>query len=480
MTIRDTVEIQKTSAATEFSFGQSLASGSPVAPFDGWAQIVYFDNLRLFGTELTSSDSLRLLVNGSSVSSDLLSNRYALAGKSLSDCGEGTDTLYNYNAIDSVDTWLPLQVNEGDTLDFEAIADTSVVGSVIYDQIDTNLWTASIQEACPTSAFRYRLDFGLVFVQESLTIDLSQAEVWPTLPPCPPKGCAHDRVPPVDNTIDLITVALSDGSSPLVGHSVNLKVAWVDTSNGHVHTGGLMSPPSGSLGMLKVLPDSSAVGSDVTGTTNSLGHALFKYVSSEIGGEFELVATATVGQDTLVARDTVTVSALGLKMLPWSQSQPVVWRKFGGTPKHPGPDDNNFPWDYEPDYNHWGRPEVDSALVFIATQWKNTHPTEAPLWINDMSLPMGGLFDVNGLWTLGSGHHLHRLGRDADVKTKRQGSGAGVLLDTTLVKPKNLSFEELVIASGGCPVPQIHSGGTPNEHYHLFFYPETEQKPCRH
>jgi hypothetical protein len=61
--------------------------------------------------------------------------------------------------------------------------------------------------------------------------------------------------------------------------------------------------------------------------------------------------------------------------------------------------------------NHWGTPALVAGLQelgrrFFAQFQKN-------IWVNDISLPVGGLFDFQNTWT--PPHRTHRDGRDADV-----------------------------------------------------------------
>lgn len=64
-----------------------------------------------------------------------------------------------------------------------------------------------------------------------------------------------------------------------------------------------------------------------------------------------------------------------------------------------------------------------ARLLLYASLYQSTYGE--PLSINDLSLPIGGLFDLNGQWwaegnSSGNGHYSHRDGRHADFNSRRQ------------------------------------------------------------
>ena len=145
--------------------------------------------------------------------------------------------------------------------------------------------------------------------------------------------------------------------------------------------------------------------------------------------------------------------------------------------------DAAFPTCRTPDNNHAALADVVGNLEDIADGWAAEEPDQSPLRINDMSLPQGGKFDVTGQWR--GSHTFHRVGRDADIRTTRDlTQRTGVLLTVELdgegnpvtdqqgrQRFINREFEDLCVRNGAHPRPQIHSPGTNNEHYHVYFYP---------
>lgn len=163
----------------------------------------------------------------------------------------------------------------------------------------------------------------------------------------------------------------------------------------------------------------------------------------------------------------------GLIPLPNS----VYYDKIGGTNAHHEP-----PSFTSEDDNHWGTSSFISALTQVSREWNQSAEIgliefdQIPLHINDISLPNGGLFDIEGGWT--PSHDYHRVGRDADIRTTRtlkiNGGRVGVyLIPITVGKRKeyrNLIFERIWLRNGAYPEPKPHFPNTINEHYHVYFY----------
>lgn len=67
--------------------------------------------------------------------------------------------------------------------------------------------------------------------------------------------------------------------------------------------------------------------------------------------------------------------------------------------------------------SHYGTKEFIDTLTSIADEYRAACPKAKPLYINDMSLPWGGKFDLNRKWMTGS-HYTHKTGINADVSKK--------------------------------------------------------------
>lgn len=108
---------------------------------------------------------------------------------------------------------------------------------------------------------------------------------------------------------------------------------------------------------------------------------------------------------------------------------------------------------YHPD-SHYGTKEFIDALTSIADDYWAVcpGPKAKPLYINDMSLPWGGKFDLNLKWTTGS-HTEHQKGINADVSKKLVRKANRAKLLEIMCKKFNVGSE----------------GNKPSEapHYHL-------------
>lgn len=154
--------------------------------------------------------------------------------------------------------------------------------------------------------------------------------------------------------------------------------------------------------------------------------------------------------------------------------------KIGGTASHQGPPS------FQTDNNHYGTKAFVDSLIAIAKAWNgfaeldSIEAGQAPLRINDMSLPNGGKFDIEGKFLDRLSYHAyHRVGRDVDIRTTRilpeeSGGRTGVLLEPVKIsgrtRYRNRTFEDLWVEKGANPRPRVHAEGEDEEHYHIYFY----------
>ena len=138
-------------------------------------------------------------------------------------------------------------------------------------------------------------------------------------------------------------------------------------------------------------------------------------VASQIAGTY--IVTASLAAASAI-RDTVNlvVAVPGLELLPEGQN----YVKVGGTCEHHGPSDKSLadvPANCRtPDNNHWIQAEAADSLqraagAFRSAEWNRGREV---MRMNDISLPFGGLFDIDGNWR--SPHGSHRTGKDVDIE----------------------------------------------------------------
>ncbi|MBS1962111.1 MAG: hypothetical protein JST04_07845 [Bdellovibrionales bacterium] len=191
-----------------------------------------------------------------------------------------------------------------------------------------------------------------------------------------------------DNSNTVVTAIIqSDLGEDLSGKIVYFSTTPKVDSGGHLHP--LEGRPMGSF-----FPGPSCV-------TDGSGSCQVRYDAPEIGG-VETVSASMAGALTSNALD-LKIEVPGLKPL---EANPLFYQLTGT---------ENF--SYHPG-NHYMAEEnyIDIVAVVFFDQF------DAMLGINDMSLPMGGLFDIgpgddesktSEFWK--PPHSLHRLGRSADV-----------------------------------------------------------------
>ncbi len=169
--------------------------------------------------------------------------------------------------------------------------------------------------------------------------------------------------------------------------SVKFEVFAVDSSGGHDHNGNRNSY-AGKLDFY-------------TGMTDSSGRLTNIYTAGEFGGIEKIVVYLA---DDTTLRDTaeIVVAIPGLALLPESP----YYLKVGGTKYHHGPPR------YQDDHNHWGQSYLIDAIYAIALNYVDEGGEV--ILINDISLPYGGLFDINGNWVVP--HSTHRTGQNADIE----------------------------------------------------------------
>ena len=147
----------------------SSSVGAPVAPFDGVVRVTFFGPAHRFITQFATSDSVAILLNGVEKSSTAVLDHYTLNSSILSNCG-GNGTYYGYTVPGITSTWLPIQVSEGDTLDF-----ADGVGQALYSQQSDSVWDSSLEATCNLNVYYSRIPFGVEVVRDTLHLEFITA-----------------------------------------------------------------------------------------------------------------------------------------------------------------------------------------------------------------------------------------------------------------------------------------------------------------
>jgi hypothetical protein len=237
-----------------------------------------------------------------------------------------------------------------------------------------------------------QVDEGCAVCEISMSVSPSQ--VWPQIPASQrPVGYKEDWA-----KADVV-VTLTNPAPP-EGCTISLKVEPVENSGGHGHNS---SRPKGT-----VTPETLTIPGETIGAVSAI------YKSSEIGGEEKIIAEVK-GEKKNEA--TIQVNVPGLAPLAGG-SNLITWTS---TEKYHKLADSNY-----------GTSSTISTIFHAVNQYVQDYFLlpfyGANLAVVDMSLPQGGLFDVNGNWS--PSHTWHRLGKSVDFsKYYRDRNGRVVDID---------------------------------------------------
>jgi hypothetical protein len=177
------------------------------------------------------------------------------------------------------------------------------------------------------------------------------------------------------------TVTVTIRTNPATANrSVNLSLSGVAGSGGHASHSG--TRPVGSLAATQ-------------GTTNGSGIFQTTYTAPIFGGTVNILSR--VGQSNLEKVLEVIVAVEGLSELGASADYSLV----GTTTTHPD--------------NHYGTATALTNLPLIASDYLSQFSGAEILRYNDMSLVLGGKFDLSNNWSSGGDHSEHRIGINCDV-----------------------------------------------------------------
>ncbi|MEO0124193.1 MAG: hypothetical protein ABIL69_09375 [candidate division WOR-3 bacterium] len=246
----------------------------------------------------------------------------------------------------------------------------------------------------------------------------------------------YPDVEPVNLATTRVSVSVKNRAGiPIRNFPVRLDARSVRYSGGHAHNS---NRPCG------VFPNNQPM---ITGVTDDYGLFEPNYRAEKFGGKDSIFAYSNM--PNVETGDSVELQVM-VKDLGLLEIFAGEWYiKTGGTEYHHGhpgwPDD----------HNHFGTSYTNACIMLIGADYKDS--TGYRLRINDMSLPRGGLFDINGNWQ--PPHSTHRLGRNVDVPF--------VTAEGTPVNGR--IFKKIVIRTYAGDVY------TEGNHYHLTF-PQLEAR----
>lgn len=165
-------------------------------------------------------------------------------------------------------------------------------------------------------------------------------------------------------------------------------------TNAHYH----YNPAAVSSNMRCERPDqcSPQAGRSINGNTTVFGSIRFDILPGATG-QAERVAATTSSQSTYL--DYV----IGYNDIYWSD-HPEIWEQVGGNTTNHGSNQ----------YNHWMKSYPAYSLFYCTYEYLSVYP-QGKICTNDMSLPFGGVFDINQNWN--APHTFHKKGDTVDVPT---------------------------------------------------------------
>jgi hypothetical protein len=253
--------------------------------------------------------------------------------------------------------------------------------------------------------------------------------------------------------LDLLSVW---GNSSVPAKFVQVKMpppALLDNA-GHTHDG---PRPKGKYqvktGTVWTIVDSSVQTTDVTGSLH------FRFQASAYCAIEQLRFTPTRSTPGTLARIKINTRVPGLVRLTTGAN----FAKVGGTCAHHGPGGTGTC--ALPDTNHYGDSILCARIPILADSLAIYCPG-IQLKVNDMSLPLGGKFDIFGDWIQADTlHNEHRQGQNADLPV---GSFTSAQEDTLLrlikvVMKKKATNEAFIYLDNG------EKKHTAHPHFHIHY-----------
>ncbi len=193
--------------------------------------------------------------------------------------------------------------------------------------------------------------------------------------------------------------------SGLEGASVDISLDRLPNTGGHHHSGG----PVGSVSP-----------SSITLYGPNPQNVKVTFTAPSAAG---MIRQRGVFSDGTIDTDFNNVALIGLTPLLGSTYITLQ----GSTTEHPG--------------NHYGTATLVNGIKALARAFYGRF--DKPLHVNDMSLPTGGLFDINDNWT--TPHITHQTGHNVDMNRSEMSSTERTYFESTA---RSLGFTVAVHPSG--------------------------------
>lgn len=262
----------------------------------------------------------------------------------------------------------------------------------------------------------------------SYTIKLTRAD-----------GTTHDQTNIVSvkpgETTTLLARVYDQNNQSVPNIDVQLSLKASQNSGGHNHGDDTVIARTGTVNGQQT----------ITGKTDSPG---FQFEYGAPGPAGDIAIKATCANCTQQGPNTIWVGIKDLQLLQADPSYVLI------TPNA----DQNHP------SNHYVTGRAQEKIQGLATDYHELFPNNPLLYLNDSSLIRGGVFDLAANWSSQPrGHSTHQRGTDIDVMANEFYHDPA----KSIPSYNYVDLMNVVAPENGCNA-QIHSGATPNEHFHLY------------
>jgi hypothetical protein len=255
-------------------------------------------------------------------------------------------------------------------------------------------------------------------------ITLQKTSMLPSVSPGTDVNYPRDEV-------QTITVSVVDtANQPIPNRIVQLKLKATEGSAGHSHISSSYPKPGGKI--------SAVVNTGPTGVLPVV------YTAPDPSGPVWIQGLSSGAGS---AQKKISIEVPGLQRYDSGIGADMT----GALPEHP---DNHYATS-----GHLSR--LGSLIFYFTRQW----PTKR-LTLNDSSLPLGGLYDINTRWT--PAHVGHRWGNNTDLKTHDYSTTP----PTPVLTDAQKNFVKLVwmdLAGGKKKLIDHPVGGSVRAHLHLIY-----------
>jgi len=210
------------------------------------------------------------------------------------------------------------------------------------------------------------------------------------------------------------------------GHPFRLSTNYIDGSGGHAHINRRQETDD-NYGYFQSRQVEELSGRPLDDTTRSDYMPAYDYNSSIFGDTMKIYLRSRTNP-LLCDSVSVVEKVAGLELLPDGTN----YLKVGGTCNHHGPSiksELEVPQNCRtPDNNHWCTPSFADSLQLAINKFHDFEISDKGdgisiiVYLNDMSLPLGGRFDIDGLWdqvppgkSPRQRHLYHRIGTSVDI-----------------------------------------------------------------